>query len=429
MVDALSRFAPNERHETLPNGARLHILPRPDFHQFVGMVTVDFGARDQMFLQDGQLVKQPAGLAHFLEHKLFAQPGYDAFSRMSELGANANAFTTQTRTSYFMTAPANEYAAFSELLHFTQEPYFEESSVVRERDIISQEVDMYQDDTNARLYRLILGQLFPGDPMADDIAGTTESVHSVTPADLQAAFDAFYRPENMDIVVAGAFDVDAVRQFVMDAPISSRQASANITVPTKTLAPVITEPLEVDMDIVRTKIAIGQRWYDGATMPTGMDALRIAIAGSLAVDLVFGEFSPTYMMWYDSGMIDDTFSAEFDWERGVAFLTIAAETPEADELIDAVSDELANLAERFKALSADFELVKKDALGRLISKFNQLEEIVTRFEGKTFDFATLRDEINVLQSLDVQSVYDILMHAEISELSTVIARPNVDNMW
>ena len=170
MVDALSRFAPNERHETLPNGARLHILPRPDFHQFVGMVTVDFGARDQMFMQDGQLVKQPAGLAHFLEHKLFAQPGYDAFSRMSELGANANAFTTQTRTSYFMTAPANEYAAFSELLHFTQEPYFEESSVVRERDIISQEVDMYQDDTNARLYRLILGQLFPGDPMADDIA-------------------------------------------------------------------------------------------------------------------------------------------------------------------------------------------------------------------------------------------------------------------
>ena len=110
-------------------------------------------------------------------------------------------------------------------------------------------------------------------------------------------------------------------------------------------------------------------------------------------------------------------------------LTIAAETPEADELIDAVSDELANLAERFKALSADFELVKKDALGRLISKFNQLEEVVTRFEGKTFDFATLRDEINVLQSLDVQSVYDILMHAEISDLSTVIARPNVDNMW
>ena len=55
-----------------------------------------------------------------------------------------------------------------------------------------------------------------------------------------------------------------------------------------------------------------------------MEALRIAIAGSLAVDLVFGEFSPTYMMWYDSGMIDDTFSAEFDWEQGVAFLTIAA---------------------------------------------------------------------------------------------------------
>ena len=238
MVDALSRFAPNERHETLPNGARLHILPRPDFHQFVGMVTVDFGARDQMFLQDGQLVKQPAGLAHFLEHKLFAQPGYDAFSRMSELGANANAFTTQTRTSYFMTAPANEYAAFSELLHFTQEPYFEESSVVRERDIISQEVDMYQDDTNARLYRLILGQLFPGDPMADDIAGTTESVHSVTPEDLQLAFDAFYRPDNMDVVIAGAFDETTVRDLINASPAGQRPAVAPVSVPTHELQPV-----------------------------------------------------------------------------------------------------------------------------------------------------------------------------------------------
>ena len=345
------------------------------------------------------------------------------------MGANANAFTTQTRTSYFLTAPANEYEALKELLTFTQEPYFEAESVAREQDIISQEVDMYQDDTNARLYRLILGQLFKDDPMADDIAGTTESVHSVTPEDLQLAFDAFYRPDNMDVVIAGAFDETTVRDLINASPAGQRPAVAPVSVPTHELQPVSDDILEVEMDVVRPKVAMGQRWYDGADMPTGREALRIAIAGSLAVDLVFGEFSPTYMTWYDSGMIDDSFSAEFDWERGVAFLTIAAETPEADELIDAVADELENMADRFAALQADFELVKKDALGRLINKLNQLEEIVTRFEGQTFDFATLRDEINVLQSLDVQSVYDILMHAEISDLSTVIARPNVDNMW
>ena len=173
---------------------------------------------------------------------------------------------------------------------------------------------------------------------------------------------------------------------------------------------------------------MGQRWYDGADMPTGRAALRIAIAGSLAVDLVFGEFSPTYMTWYDSGMIDDSFSAEFDWERGVAFLTIAAETPEADELIDAVADELENMADRFAALQADFELVKKDALGRLINKLNQLEEIVTRFEGSTFDFATLRDEINILQALTFTDVLEILRNAQVSALTTVIATPNALDM-
>lgn len=428
MTDAVTRFAPNERHETLPNGLRLHLLPRPDFHQMVAMVTVDFGARDQSFEKDGQLVKQPAGLAHFLEHKLFAQPGYDAFSRLSELGANANAFTTQTRTSYFLTAPANEYEALKELLTFTQEPYFEAESVAREQDIISQEVDMYQDDTNARLYRLILGQLFKDDPMADDIAGTTESVHSVTPEDLQLAFDAFYRPDNMDVVIAGAFDETTVRDLINASPAGQRPAVAPVSVPTHELQPVSDNILEVEMDVVRPKVAMGQRWYDGADMPTGREALRIAIAGSLAVDLVFGEFSPTYMTWYDSGMIDDSFSAEFDWERGVAFLTIAAETPEADELIDAVADELENMADRFAALQADFELVKKDALGRLINKLNQLEEIVTRFEGSTFDFATLRDEINILQALTFTDVLEILRNAQVSALTTVIATPNALDM-
>ena len=423
MTNAMTRFAPNEYHGTLTNGVRIHLLPRPEFHQMVAMLTVDFGARDQVFEFNGEKVTQPAGLAHFLEHKLFAQPDYDAFSRLSELGANANAFTTQTRTSYFLTAPANEYEALQELLTFTQEPYFETASVLREQEIISQEIDMYQDDTSARLYRLMLGELFPNDPLADDIAGTQESVHQITPADLKLAFDAFYRPDNTDIVIAGAFDVAQVKALIAASPAGQRQNNAIVRVVKQPLKPVSTAQLDIEMDIVRTRVAVGQRWFDGANMPTGKKALEIAIAASLAVDLVFGEFSPEYMLWYDSGIIDDSFSAEFDWERGAAFLTIAAETPEPETVIDVVTEALNTLPARFVALQTDFELVKKDALGRLINKLNQLEEIVTRFEGATFDFATLADEIAILQSLTYEDVLQILKNAQVSDVTTVTVRP------
>jgi len=423
MTNAITRFAPDEYHATLANGVRIHLLPRPDFHQMVAMLTVDFGARDQVFEFNGERVKQPAGLAHFLEHKLFAQPGYDAFSRLSELGANANAFTTQTRTSYFMTSPANEYQALQELLTFTQEPYFESDAVLREQDIISQEIDMYQDDTSAQLYRLMLGELFPNDPLADDIAGTQASVHQITPADLQLAFDAFYRPDNTDVVIAGSFDMAKVKALIDASPVGQRHSDAQVQVIKQPLAPVSTAELDIEMDIVRTRVALGQRWFDATDMPTGKLALQTAIAASLAVDLVFGEFSPEYMMWYDSGIIDDSFSAEFDWERGAAFLTIAAETPEPEELIDLITVELNTLPARFETLRADFELAKKDALGRLINKLNQLEEIVTRFEGVTFDFATLADEIMILQALTYEDVVKILKNAQVSDVTTVTVRP------
>ena len=136
MLAKSQKFLPAERHLTLSNGLRVHLLPRPDFHQVVAMVTVDYGARDRLFMDQGKLVSQPAGVAHFVEHRLFAQPEYDAFSRLSELGANANAFTTQTRTSYYLSTTVGNQAALQELLTFTQEPYFDLATVQREQEII-----------------------------------------------------------------------------------------------------------------------------------------------------------------------------------------------------------------------------------------------------------------------------------------------------
>jgi predicted Zn-dependent peptidase len=421
----MGKFKLAESHFRLANGLQVHLLPRPDFHQMVAMVTVDFGARDTGYVIGGQSVTQPAGLAHFLEHKLFAQPGYDAFSRLSELGASANAFTTQTRTSYYFASEANNLAALQELLSFTQEPYFEPAAVARESDIISQEIDMYQDDPNATLYRALLGVLYPADPLSEDIAGTRESVAQIGPTDLMEAFEAFYRPNRMDVVVAGAFDDVQVMTLVKSQTIGTRVVGDSMAITAVGEQPV-PEIVEIDIETVRNKVALGQRWFEGMPLPVGREALRQAIAISLAVDLVFGEFSPRYMSWYDDGLIDDGFSAEFDWERGFAFLSLAGETPEVETFVDVLSNELTNLAARFEELSGDFELVKKDAIGRLVGKFDNLEDVVTRFEGANFGYATLQDEVAVLESLNALDVADILETATVSPIGAVIARPTIE---
>lgn len=425
MLAKSQKFLPAERHLTLSNGLRVHLLPRPDFHQVVAMVTVDYGARDRLFMDKGQLVSQPAGVAHFVEHRLFAQPDYDAFSRLSELGANANAFTTQTRTSYYLSTTVGNQAALQELLTFTQEPYFDLATVQREQEIITQEIDMYEDDINSKLYRLILARLYPDDPLGQDIAGTVESVHQITPEQLQLAFSSFYQPDNMDVVVTGAFDETKLLSLIENSPAVQRVGAKSVTKLVPELKPVITTPLEVPLNVVRNKVVLGQRWELDFAKLSRRDILRVTIIGSLAIDLVFGEFSPTYMTWYNDGLIDDNFSADFDAERHFAYLTIAAETAEPERVIAAVSQVLNDLTAQVSQLKTSFKLVKNDALSRLINKLNQLEETAIRFEGQTFDEATLQDEIAILQALTVNDMITVLTQTAVSPVASIIARPDM----
>jgi predicted Zn-dependent peptidase len=414
-----------DKHIILPNGLHVTLLPKPDFHQMVAMVSVDFGSRDATYVVDGDEIRYPAGLAHFLEHKIFAQPDYDAFTRLSELGANANAFTTQTRTSYYFSARANNLAALQELLTFTMRPYFEDKAVTREAAIISQEIDMYQDDPNATMYRALLGVLYPNDALAEDIAGTRDSVAQITPKHLFTAFEDFYQANRLDVVLAGAFDENAVLSLIQSLPIGQMHPTHHVETSVVEVQPVPVSETEITIDTQRNKVALGQRWYNDVQMPTGRVALRHAIAISLAVDLVFSELSPTYMAWYDDGLIDDSFSAEFDWERGFAFLSLAAETPEVERLAAVLSETVYKFADEFDALSDDFEVVKKDAIGRLVSRFDSLEELVTRFEGATFEYATLSDELDILKELGVEDVSEILHTANVSDPAMVVARPKL----
>lgn len=428
MANKKHDFLPVEHHITLDNGLHVHLLPRPEFHQIVGVVGVDYGARDSSFMQNDKKVTQPAGIAHFVEHRLFAQPDHDAFARLSDLGAMANAFTTQTRTSYYVATAVDNWAPLQELFTFTQEPYFDLPSVQREQEIITQEIDMYEDDINSRVYRMILARLYPGDPLGLDIAGTAESVHQITPEQLNCAFAAFYQPQNMDVVVTGAFDEQKMLAFIKQSPAGQRKSEQLVTKITPNLQPINTDTLELELPVARNKVVLGQRWELDFDTMNRRDILKTAIVGSLAIDLVFGDFSPVYMTWYNDGLIDDNFSAEFDTERQFAYIIVVADTAEPTEVVDQVSYILANLVDEVTKLQAYFELVKNGMLSRLINKLNELEEIAIRFEGQTFDDATLQVEIATLQALTFADMLAVLNTIPASDIASIIIRSDMTEL-
>src|SRR5699024_5710194 len=190
--------------EILANGLKVLLLPKKNFHKTYGLFSTNYGSIDNKFGYAGEDLQQvPDGIAHFLEHKMFEKKEGDAFQLFGKLGASANAFTSFTRTSYLFSATENIKKNLLTLLDFVQDPYFTEETVEKEKGIIGQEIQMYQDDPNWRLFFGILQNLYPKHPLHIDIAGTIASIEKITAADLYRCYQVFYHPANMTLFVVG----------------------------------------------------------------------------------------------------------------------------------------------------------------------------------------------------------------------------------
>lgn len=423
-MNPVKKFSPEEIVYTLPNGLRVHLEPRQNYHQMAAMITVDFGARDRDFTWQGQEMHQPAGIAHFLEHRIFTQEDHDAFTKLSGFGADTNAFTSQARTTYYFNSLANNQAALDELLTFTQEIFLTEEDVKRESNIIMQEADQYADDPDGQLYRGLMAQLYPNDALADEIVGDHESLTEISMADLTIAFNAFYQPQNMDIYIAGSFDVELTKQTIANSLAGQRPHQAMATRLPITYSPSDESPLFIDIPTNRNKVALGMRWDNEGVLATGKDALREILAVSLALDLVFGEFSPTYMDWYNNGLIDDNFAVDMEWERGFAFISVVGDTGEVADFVSEIKTVLSDLPAHFAAVKESFNYAKMDALSRAIQRLNFLEGVVTHFEGQTFAESTIADDIEILRNLRVEDVTEILADGPRNKIVEIIAHAN-----
>lgn len=193
----------NERPEnvwatTLPNGLRVRVLCKPDFQRSYAVFATCYGGADRRFRVGDTWTDTPAGVAHYLEHKLFDMPdGSDALLTLSENGADPNAFTSTNMTAYYFSCTDGFEENLRTLLRFVSTPYFTDASVAKEQGIIAQEIRMGEDDPDRAVWRNLMRCLMARDGARDAVAGTVESIAEITPETLYACHRAFYAPSNM----------------------------------------------------------------------------------------------------------------------------------------------------------------------------------------------------------------------------------------
>lgn len=400
----------------LNNGLTIRVLPKPEFNKMYAVLAVNYGAVDTAFALDGQRIETPAGVAHYLEHQMFALPDGNAMQAFSALGGNPNAFTGYDMTAYYISATSRAEENLELLLRMVMTPYFPEENVEKERGIIAQEIRMYEDHAEAQVYERLFSVMFPDHPVRVSIAGSVESIGEITPQVLEQCYRAFYRPSNMILCVEGCLTPEQVVEIAERVtPAEAEPKPMHLRTEQRMLPPQRTER---EMDVAMPMFSVGIRLPD-AVSGDG----RMAAAAELAAELVVGEASRCYCELYQRGLIDSGFYAGFESIRNLAMLTFGGDSDAPDRVAEAVFEEAKRLCND-GIDPEELKRLKKSLIGGKMRELDSFGGTCNRICGYFFEeeeYLEFREIYEAVTQEDIKRIL-ALWSAERACMSVILPR-------
>ncbi|GHH96588.1 EF-P 5-aminopentanol modification-associated protein YfmH [Neobacillus kokaensis] len=393
-------------HEKMANGLEVYILPKKGFNKTYATFTTKYGSVDNTFVPFGksEFVKVPDGIAHFLEHKLFEKEDGDVFQQFSKQGASANAFTSFTRTAYLFSSTADVEKNLETLIDFVQSPYFSEKTVEKEKGIIGQEITMYDDNPDWRLYFGLIQNLYQNHPVRIDIAGTIESISHITKDWLYECYNTFYHPSNMLLFIVGPVDPEKIMNQVRE-----NQAKKDYKDMPEIKRKFDEEPANaaekkqvLQMNVQTSKCLVGIKALH--VDQSGPEMLKNELTMNLMLDLLFGKSSNHYYELYNDGLVDDSFSFDYTQEQGFGFAMVGGDTTNPDELAERIEKILLSAKTKGSFTEEQLDRAKKKKIGAFLRAVNSPEYIANQFTRYAFNDMDLFDVVPTLEGISLSDV-------------------------
>lgn len=389
----------------LENGLTVSLLPKNDFNEVYGVVTVYVGSVDTEFTtRDSKKKTYPKGIAHFLEHKLFERENSeDIMAAFTKLGADSNAFTSFTNTSYLFSTSDNVAECLDLLDELVTSFNITEESAEREKDIIQQEREMYQDDPDSCLFFKTLANLYPETPLASDIVGTEDSIEDISLEDLRDNFDEFYTPVNSQIFLVGNFDLELIQNYF-----SQKDVGGYIVQNPK--EPIALHPVKkvesIRMDVASPKLAIGVRTNSDMGH---QDCYRYSVLLRALFTMMFGWTSKRFQSLYETGKLDSSLSLEVEINRRFNFLMLTMDTKEPVAISHQFRKAIQSFVTDADISEEHLDLIKSEIYGEFIHSMNSLEFIATQYQSHS-DETTLFDLPKIIQEMTLDDVLEVGHH-------------------
>lgn len=413
--------------KTLENGLKVYLIPKLDFHKTYVTFTSNYGSIDQSFKPLGKTrkVNQPAGVAHFLEHKLFAnKDGSDAFEKLNSYGVSANAFTSYDITSYLFSGTENIKESLDYLLDFVQEPHFTVTNVKQEQGIIEEEIYMYFDEPGRKLYVGLMENTYKNHPVREEILGTKESINKITRHTLNQAYETFYHPSNMFLMVVGNFNKDEIIETIIK---NQNKKTFNDFEPIERHYP------HEQIKIVRSESAE----YANVNMPYAgvnvklkpkenlLEQYKSQFVIQTLLNIYFSKSGDVYNKLLEEGIINDSFDFGPLVLKNATSFQVSSYTNDPEKFIDIIKKTLINLKRR-KIDEEKFLIEKRKLYGTFIKTLNSIEGITVSYMNVLPYGIHLYDVLDVLNDITLDDLKEIAKEIKSNIITTHTLLPKKD---
>lgn len=397
--------------EKLDNGLTVMIIPKAGIEKKYIIWGTNYGSNDSSFVVPGEDKETvvPMGVAHFLEHKLFEQAdGTNSLDTLTALGVSANAYTTNDHTAYLFECTDNFYEAMDELMDYVQHPYFTDENVEKEKGIIGQEIMMYDDYPEWRVYLNAMDVMYHNNPVKLDITGTIETISHIDKDILYKCYNTFYNPSNMALVVCGDFNPEDILQEIKNRLIDVK-ASGEI----KRIYPeepdiIVKERVEQNLEVSQPLYAIGIKdSREKCSVENKNEIIKKHISIEILLNLLIGKSSNLYKRLYNDGVIYSTPSLDYEFSKTYAHVLLTGQSNNPEVVYSEFRKEI----QRFKEEGineADCSRIKKMIYGGYVIEYNDVTDISRMFLADYFKGINSFDYLEEIEGINVEYLNQVL---------------------
>lgn len=389
------------------NGTNLAFIPKKDFMQKQAMICFKYGSNNNSITIDENDIELPAGVAHFLEHKMFEKKEYNVFEVFNKQGASVNAYTNFLSTAYYFNCVDNFYKNFDELLNLVSKPYFTKENVEKEKGIITQEIKMYDDDPYWRVFFNLMCIMYDkNNPITNDIAGSYEDIQKIDENMLYTCYDNFYTKDNCIIICCGDIE-DRIKiedSILKNLDINSKKGGVLKDYQDKN---------QNKLKFIEKNMGLNQKIFNIGFKNLQKDGtiFEKIICNKIILDIIFGKSSLFYEKLYNKGIIDYTFGFDFNnFDKNASYI-FSGISKEPKDIIKYINQEI-DLFKNKNILDKDFIRIKNKHIGNFIRKFNVIDNIVS-IEAEYFSNGfNIREYYNTLEGITLEKIKKSLDYFE-----------------